>query len=117
MNPGTILFPSFQSYYNFVALTKDRNEIKLNILQFVDRHHELAGKSLHHMMEQSLQHKAYQQKKDDENLLRMEFVGVNTNEMSIGLHDMTVTEWTKEVENFCNRSVTKVIIFFIIWIS
>ena len=62
------------------------------------------------MMEQSLKHKARQQKKEEENLLRMEFVGVNVNEISGGLNDMTPDEWSKEVESFCNQSVDKVLI-------
>ena len=109
LNPGTILFPSFRSYYNFVALNHPKTEARLNIFQFFDRHHELAGKSLHHMMEQSLKHKARQQKKEEENLLRMEFVGVNVNEISGGLNDMTPHEWSKEVESFCNQSIDKVL--------
>ena len=112
MHPGTLLFPSFRSYYNFVALNQEKTEIKLNILQFVERHHELAAKSLHHMMELSMQYKAYQQKKEDENLLRMEFVGVNVNDINGGLNEMTTMEWTKEVTRFCNRSVEKVHISF-----
>ena len=61
------------------------------------------------MMEQSLKHKARQQKKEEENLLRMEFVGVNVNEISGGLNDMTPHEWSKEVESFCNQSIDKVL--------
>ena len=61
------------------------------------------------MMEQSLKHKARQQKKEEENLLRMEFVGVNVNEISGGLNDMTPDEWSKEVESFCNQSIDKVL--------
>ena len=38
----------------------------------------------------------------------MEFVGVNVNEINGGLNEMTTVEWTKEVENFCNRSIDKV---------
>ena len=65
------------------------------------------------MMEQSLQHKIKEQKKEEANLLRMEFVGVNINEINGGLSEMTTTEWTKEVERFCNRSVIKVkLVFF-----
>ena len=82
--------------------------MKLNILQFVDRHHEVAGKSLHHMMEQFLQHKANEQKKEEANLLRMKLVGVNVNEINGGLNETTNQEWTKEVDHFCNRSVEKV---------
>ena len=108
LKPGTVLFPSFRSYYNFVALSKEKTDIKLNILQFTTRHHDLPGKTLHHLMEQSLQYKANQQKKEEENLLRMEFVGVNTNEINIGLNEITVPEWTREVTNFCNRSIEKV---------
>ena len=104
------MFPSFRSYYNFVALNQKQTEVRLNILQFVDRHHELVAKSLHHMMEQSLKHKADQERKEDQNLLRMEFVGVNMNEINGGLNDMTNKEWTKEVTRFCNRTSEKVIL-------
>ena len=55
-----------------------------------------------------MRYKAYQQRKEDENLLRMEFVGVNVNDITGGLEEMTTGEWTKEVTRFCNRSVEKV---------
>ena len=110
LNSDTLLFPSFRSYYNFVALNQGTPSIRLNILQFVDRHHELSGKALHHMMEQSLQYKAYQQKKEDENLLRLDIVGVNDNEMSIELKDVTEEEWTRQVTSFCDRPISKVIL-------
>ena len=60
------------------------------------------------MMEQSLKHKADQERKEDQNLLRMEFFGVNMNEINGGLNDMTNKEWTKEVTRFCNRTSEKV---------
>jgi len=59
-------------------------------------------------MELSMQYKASQQRKEDANLLRMEFVGVNVNDINGGLNEMTTMEWTKEVTRFCNRSVEKV---------
>ena len=60
------------------------------------------------MMEQSLKHKAAEERKEDENLLRMDFVGVNMNEINGGLNAMTNKEWTNEVTMFCNRTTEKV---------
>ena len=108
LHPDTLLFPPFKSYYNFVALNNAQDSVKSNIFQFMDRHHELTGKALHHMMEQSLKHKAYQQKKDAENLLRMDIVGINDNEMNIALNDITSNQRAKEVETFCDRPISKV---------
>ena len=107
LSPDTLLFPSFKTYFNFLTLNKFRNESVLNIMQFVDRHQELPGKALHHLMEQAISIKNNAIVKEQENLLRVSVKGISDN-LNIALSDITQQEWTEEVESFCGEELQRV---------